>query len=159
VESQSPTIYDRHSQRQRGRILRHPGKERDRDDDHGRAEAGSTSSASRQRSRRTRHYFFTSIRSATDFDLKISLRARRTELVHLCSSWEGLNSFPGEAGSEAKGSPGFNKKNKKWGASIQINGKTKHLGRFSTDVEAAQARDKMALILYGKDVPLNFPIE
>lgn len=51
----------------------------------------------------------------------------------------------------------FDKTKKRWAASIQFNGKTKALGRFLFEVDAAKKRDTVAVQIYGNDVPLNFP--
>lgn len=45
----------------------------------------------------------------------------------------------------------------KWISSIQINGKTKHLGRFESEEEAAKAYDKASYAEYGVYARLNFP--
>lgn len=47
----------------------------------------------------------------------------------------------------------------KWIASIQINGKTKHIGRFKDEKEAAKAYDLEAYKHYGEYAKLNFPNE
>jgi group I intron endonuclease len=49
----------------------------------------------------------------------------------------------------------YDKKNKKWAASIQWNGKRLHLGRFNTELEAALAYNAKALELYGSRAKLN----
>ena len=53
----------------------------------------------------------------------------------------------------------FNRINKKWLASIQLNGKTYHLGCFTDEIAAAKAYDEKAKILHRQFACLNFPIE
>jgi hypothetical protein len=48
------------------------------------------------------------------------------------------------------------KRDKKWTARIRINNKSKNLGYFNSEIEAANQRDKMALMHYGRFVTLNF---
>jgi hypothetical protein len=45
----------------------------------------------------------------------------------------------------------------KWQAQIRVRGRQIHLGRFSDPVEAAIARDKVALRSFGEFARLNFP--
>jgi hypothetical protein len=45
----------------------------------------------------------------------------------------------------------------KWRAQIQINGHKKHLGCFSTEIEAARAHDRAALQLFGEYAKVNEP--
>lgn len=45
----------------------------------------------------------------------------------------------------------------KWISSIQIDGKTKHIGRFDDEYEAAIAYDTESLKVYGVFARLNFP--
>lgn len=47
----------------------------------------------------------------------------------------------------------------KWVARMMVHYKTKHLGLFETEKEAALARDKFAFEKYGKIAYLNFPLE
>lgn len=50
----------------------------------------------------------------------------------------------------------FSKQRNKFESKITINGKTIHLGRFSTKEEAAKAYDKKALELFGEFARTNF---
>lgn len=51
----------------------------------------------------------------------------------------------------------FDSGRKKWISSIQIEGKTKHIGRFDDEREAAIAYDAEAFKVYGEFARLNFP--
>jgi len=46
---------------------------------------------------------------------------------------------------------------KKWGAKVTHRKKTHRLGVFADEVEAAKARDRLALKLHGEFARLNFP--
>lgn len=51
----------------------------------------------------------------------------------------------------------FDSSRGKWISSIQINGKTKHLGRYDKEEDAAKAYDRAAFSAYGSYARLNFP--
>jgi hypothetical protein len=53
----------------------------------------------------------------------------------------------------------WNKKNKRWQASINSGGKYLYLGSFTSEVEAANVFDQAAIQLRGRDTKLNFPLE
>ncbi|MFA5238375.1 MAG: HNH endonuclease [Phycisphaerae bacterium] len=50
----------------------------------------------------------------------------------------------------------WNKSLEKWEAHIKVNGKKKHLGFYSSEIEAAKIRDEAAKFYYGEFVKLNF---
>jgi len=51
----------------------------------------------------------------------------------------------------------WDKRNKKWGVTIQANKKKYHLGYFKDEIDAAKAYDKKAKKLHGQFACLNFP--
>lgn len=51
----------------------------------------------------------------------------------------------------------FSKQYNKWTAQIRLNGKTKNLGIFETDIEAAKAYDKAAIETGNPFYYINFP--
>ena len=54
---------------------------------------------------------------------------------------------------------GLDKKSGKWTSYIQVAGKLKNLGKYSTEEEAARVRDEKAILWHGEKAVLNFPIE
>jgi hypothetical protein len=64
----------------------------------------------------------------------------------------------GEAGSKYRG-VSWHKKNNKWDAHINYDGKKHHFGYFEDEEEAARAYDKAARAQHGKRAQLNFPAE
>jgi hypothetical protein len=64
----------------------------------------------------------------------------------------------GEAGSKYRG-VSWNKKNKKWDANINYDGKKHHVGYFEGEEEAARIYDKAARAQHGDKAQLNFPAE
>lgn len=53
----------------------------------------------------------------------------------------------------------WNKKDQRWKAGINVEGKWTYLGNFTSEVEAAQAYDSEARRLFGEYAHLNFPQE
>lgn len=52
----------------------------------------------------------------------------------------------------------WHKQHGKWQAQIKVDGRTKFLGHFTIEEDAARARDKATLKYYGPDAHFNFPI-
>ena len=46
---------------------------------------------------------------------------------------------------------------KKWKATVRINGRTKYVGAFDSEEEAAYRRDQVAYYYLGKNAFFNFP--
>lgn len=53
----------------------------------------------------------------------------------------------------------WNKKNKRWQASINSGGKYLYLGSYTNELEAARVFDQAAIQLRGRDTKLNLPLE
>ena len=51
----------------------------------------------------------------------------------------------------------FDRRDRVWYARITTNGKTKHLGSFKDEIEAAKAYDEAARKYHGEFAGLNFP--
>ena len=56
---------------------------------------------------------------------------------------------------------GWDKKSSKWRASCRVDGKTKHLGSFDDEIEAARAFDAATkdIAYYQREGKVNFPAE
>lgn len=52
----------------------------------------------------------------------------------------------------------WNKQHKKWRSRITIDGKQKHLGKFTSEIDAALAYDRASYRAFGVFARLNFPI-
>lgn len=79
---------------------------------------------------------------------------RRSNL-RVATAWE--NSLNRRKSSKATKSKyvGIGPHGRKWRADIVFHGKRKYLGLFKTDIEAAQAYNQMARILFGEFARLN----
>ncbi len=86
------------------------------------------------------------------------------ENLRLCTSAENMANIPRDkykGSSKYKGVAWDKRPNrsKPWKAQISINDKTRHLGVYATEEEAAKAYDKAAKKLRGEFAWLNFPGE
>lgn len=80
----------------------------------------------------------------------------RRDNLRICTQHE--NSFNSSISSNNKsGIIGvhFDKERNKWQAKIQVNGKTKYLGRYNTLEEAAEARRQAEIEYFGEYAPTN----
>lgn len=78
--------------------------------------------------------------------------------LRICTAKQNARNRKAQIGSTSKylGVSFFNR-DKKWFSHIRINGKSKHLGVFKDEIEAAKCYDKHAAIMYGEFANLNFP--
>jgi hypothetical protein len=53
---------------------------------------------------------------------------------------------------------GVTKRKNRWEASMKANGKNIYIGNFSTEIEAAKARDAKVIELFGSNAKLNFSL-
>ena len=84
------------------------------------------------------------------------LNNRRENLRKATSAENGRNSIKRtQSSSKFKGVSLH--RNQHWYASIRVNYKTIHLGRFNTEEEAARAYDEAARRLHGEFARVNFP--
>lgn len=78
--------------------------------------------------------------------------------IRLCSQSQNLMNKTSHKGSSSIFlGVSYDTKNKKWFASISINGRLKNLGRFTNEEDAAKERDKYAIIHHKQFAKLNFP--
>ena len=78
--------------------------------------------------------------------------------LRFVSPRENIANSSSKSGSTSKyKGVSFDTSRSKWISSIQINGRTKHLGRFESEEEAAKAYDKASYAEYGVYARLNFP--
>ena len=82
---------------------------------------------------------------------------RRANL-RLCTNAENSrNSTSRKGSSSAYLGVCWDKQHGKWLAKIRIDGRTKHLGRYETEIDAAMIYDAAARIHHGKFANPNFP--
>jgi hypothetical protein len=76
--------------------------------------------------------------------------------LRICTtSQNGMNRVAKKGGTSRYKSVYFNKAAKKWRVSICIDGKSIHLGSYTTELEAAQAYNTKALELFGEFAHIN----
>jgi len=81
----------------------------------------------------------------------------RDNNLRLCTSAQNhMNQRPRGGSSQFKGVT-WHKRNKKWQAEIQHNGKSYWLSAFADETDAARAYDKAAREHFGEFARLNFP--
>lgn len=85
-----------------------------------------------------------------------SLDNRKCNL-RLCTATQNRVSFRSKNEKYSSKYRGVSKHRNKWLAQIGIKGKASYIGVFSDPIEAARARDKKALEVYGEFAQLNFP--
>lgn len=81
---------------------------------------------------------------------------RRANLRFCTQSQNLQNTRPRQNTSSKYKGVSWNKHANKWIASIRINGKSKHLGLFVSELNAAKAYDRNARILFGSFAKTNF---
>ena len=85
------------------------------------------------------------------------LDCRRCNLRYCTISENNANSMSRKGSSSQFKGVTYDKSRGRWNATIEINGKTKMIGRFENEEEAARAYDKEAYNKYGQFSRLNFP--
>lgn len=73
-----------------------------------------------------------------------------------CSNVENIRNSMSRGGSSAYKGVSFHKQNRNWIASITANYKTRHLGSFQSEIEAALAYDDAAREIHGDFARTNF---
>jgi len=76
--------------------------------------------------------------------------------LRICTAKENSRNGPKRAGAKSR-FIGVYPRGKKWGVCITCDGENHELGPFNDEVEAAKARDHLALELHGIYARLNFP--
>jgi len=92
----------------------------------------------------------------TDHQNRNGLHNWRDNLRTCTHSQNKQNSSPHKNSSSAFKGISWHKDRNKWRVRIQINGRLKHLGYFSNEVEAAKTYDKKAKELFGEFAYTNF---
>ncbi|MHC4574708.1 MAG: AP2 domain-containing protein [Planctomycetota bacterium] len=81
---------------------------------------------------------------------------RKANLRSCTLSQNNANARPAKNASSIYKGVSFNKRRKKWAASIKSKGKQQHLGYFDSEIDAAKAYDERAKELFGRFANLNF---
>jgi hypothetical protein len=82
----------------------------------------------------------------------------RRENIRVCTrSQNNWNSRIGVSNTSGFKGVYWHKGHRKWGASIGLNGRNKHLGYFESPTDAAKAYDDAARTVAGEFAHLNFP--
>jgi hypothetical protein len=78
--------------------------------------------------------------------------------LRLCTrAQNNCNCTPNKGTTSRHKGVSWNKKMKKWRVAIKLNEKTRHIGYFENEIDAAKAYDKKAAKLFGEFACLNFP--
>ena len=80
----------------------------------------------------------------------------RASNLRECSNAENIRNAASRGGSSVYKGVCFHKQNKNWIANITVNYKTKHLGSFATELEAALCYDEAARDIHGEFARTNF---
>jgi len=83
---------------------------------------------------------------------------RKANLRNCTLTQNNANSRPAKNSSSKYKGVSFNKTRKKFAAYIKKNGKQKHLGHFTNEIEAAKAYDQAAKKYHGRFALLNFTV-
>ena len=76
--------------------------------------------------------------------------------LRLCTSSQNQRNMISKTGSSRYKGVCWYKRDKIWQVQIKINGKMKYLGRFESEIEAAEAYNKKAVELFGDFAYTNF---
>lgn len=76
--------------------------------------------------------------------------------LRVCSAKENVRNSKPQKGSSAFKGVYYDKNRDQWTASIKVDGKSKHLGRYSMEEEAAKSYDEAAKLYFGEYARLNF---
>lgn len=82
---------------------------------------------------------------------------RRQNLRLATGSQQGANRRPYPGGSSQYKGVSWHKSQGNWRAVIKVNRRSRHLGGFATEEEAARAYDEAAVAAFGEFAYLNFP--
>lgn len=83
---------------------------------------------------------------------------RRCNLRPATAQQNGANSRPMRGTSSVYKGVSWHKRDSRWGAQITSEGRTRYLGYFTDEIEAAKAYDRAARDVFGEFACLNFPV-